>query len=123
MSEVKNLEGIGGWLIMIVIVLFGTSISTFFEMISHAKTYGIDIVFMFLFVYEIAVVYTMILFFKKQQAFRSWFMGVLIAESVMLVLAAAGGLNGGQIFGMLIRLGILIPYLVKSKRVKATFVN
>jgi hypothetical protein len=111
------------WLVAVAIVLLITVVSNFFNAIGLLQKTGTDSVFVLIFAYEVVAIYVTILFFGKKETFPKWFIGMLIAEGVLMVFVALGGADAEAVIGVMIRVGVLIPYTLKSKRVKATFIN
>jgi Protein of unknown function (DUF2569) len=157
-NEQDNLEGIGGWLILITIGIIVTPIriiifltETYSEVLStevwdvlttqggeaYSPLWAPILVGEFLINSGIALawLYMAYLFFSKKIAFPKWYISLavfslafIIADAFAVKLAAPSAqvFNGDTVnelmrgFFMVL---IWVPYMLKSKRVKATFVN
>ena len=158
MAEEKNLEGLGGWLILvglaIIISPFSIVMTTFplyseifssgsWEMLTTLGSEAYDVSWIPILLGEIVIngglalvwIYIIFLFFTKKRLFPSWYIGVLLFTlAFMLVdaLAIKVVIKDEALFDpdtakefALAFLGTIIwvPYMLRSKRVEATFVN
>lgn len=79
----------------------------------------------------IASVYLIYLFFSKSKRFPSWFIGLRVVEWLIVVLDGLAAslvlpdeqIIDGEVIRLLVVCLIWIPYMLRSKRVKATFVR
>jgi len=158
MTEEKDLEGLGGWLILVGlgIVLSPLKIialifPTYSEIFSNGSwelltTSGTEVYNPFwgpILIGEISIngvlviawLFIAFLFFTKKKAFSKWYIGILLftlafilidALAIKLVMPNEPVFDPGTIkeFGRsLIVTLIWVPYMLVSKRVKATFVK
>ena len=158
MEEEKNLEGLGGWLILvgfaIILSPFSIIMTTFplysdilssgsWEMLTTPDREAYDVSWMPILLGKIIInggvalvwIYIIFLFFTKKRLFPSWYIGVLLFTlAFMLVdaLAIKVVIKDEPLFdpdtakefartfwGTI----IWVPYMLRSKRVEATFVN
>ena len=143
-KDKENLEGIGGWLILLAIgVVLGPLFTVsafadfepgnFYQIIRRGDFVGNSY---FLLIASVVLMlllqsYTAFLFFTKASTFPKFQIGVLAGNVVVsffdhAFLAAIGVAQDEAvrgIFGTIMAAAVWIPYLLRSKRVKATFVN
>lgn len=137
------LEGISGWLILIAISLVVTplfvvrnAISIDLPVLGHG-TLGGSLVGLLFLVKDVAILSALILlnwlFYTKKRIFPklmiAFHLGVLgvhvlehVADAALLPHSAVPSLSR-PVFGSLLSCAIWIPYLLISRRVKATFAN
>lgn len=150
MINEKNLNGIGGWLIlmairMIVAPVLGTFqiLDTFFDGFSKINSEPVTKIFnpvwvTYLLVDIIVVfvwIYIAFLFFSKKKSFSIWFIRasgvcllITIIDSLIEQYISLGELKLSSfahkdIIKAFISTWIWISYISESKRVKATFIN
>jgi tetratricopeptide (TPR) repeat protein len=135
----KAAPGIGGWLILLAFgvltgpfltaysivcnfALFGTSMSANFQAVLMMETLVLSGMLLF-------QIYVAIAFFRRKATAPNLVIALLIARVVFDVidLMAVASVTraspaAGSLFGLLLAAGIWIPYLLLSRRVKATFV-
>ena len=126
----KKLEGIGGWLLLPTIGLFGAAAIWIFNFI----TWGIIIFSGRTSIYAITVfvssiilgslsIYSLILEFKKKKEFPTWAIATMWISVILgLVVGAIDGIFSGTIQSIIGSI-IWTWYFNVSKRVKNTFVN
>jgi hypothetical protein len=157
-NEDKNLEGIGGWLILVAIGIIATPISIvmlvmvpFTEMFSTGvwealTTQGGEAyspLWAPVLIGEILInsgillvsLYVAYLFFSKKVVFPKWFIGLVVfslafiiadAYAVKLVLPSEPVFDPDIIKELMRSLFVVVvwvPYMLISKRVKATFID
>ncbi len=154
----KNLEGLGGWLILVGIAIVLAPIRTIFQMaplywniltsgtwslVTDATSASYHPLWAPIFVSEVALnlalvaaeIFAIYSYFSKRRIFPSLYMGIIVFSMVFIV-ADAMFVSFVQpnepIFDpdtlreftrSVIAAVIWIPYMLVSKRVKATFVN
>lgn len=145
--NMKKRKGVGGWLILVAI---GVILSPFFSVINFMEYpplilgedfpyYTIQIKFyiwgeaVFFAVMTIFMTYVAYLFFKKKRVFPNWFIVgslaylvfALVDSMILNMLVPQEDPNElfAGIFRSAISAAIWIPYMLKSERVKLTFVE
>jgi hypothetical protein len=157
-EEKKNLEGLGGWLILVALGIVISPVRiilllapTYLEIFSNGSWEALTTpgsaqyspYWAPLLIAEIAIngalvfawVYIAFLFFAKKARFPKWFIGIMVFTVAFVFADAAASkaaLPNEPIFDLgtaqelgraLIATLIWVPYMLKSKRVKATFVK
>lgn len=118
-EDIYKYKGIGGWLILVVIYLFRQEVGYIQIMSESVFAFGGIVLALFL-----ATAYLIYLFFKKNIKFPKYFYIFLITQAVMFTLFVIFlGFSIIKLIDIFISLFILISYINKSKRVKATFVE
>lgn len=158
MAEEKNLEGLGGWLILVGLAIiispfriFATTFPIYSEIFSSGSwgtltipgSEAYDALWAPILLGEIVInvalvliwIYIIFLFFTKKNEFPKWYIGALVFTLVFMLVDALAikavvpdeplfdpetGIELARIFVGTI---IWIPYMLLSKRVKATFVK
>lgn len=158
MSEHKNLEGLGGWLVLVglgivfsPLVVMGTIFPTYsgifangmWDLITTSSSEAYNPAFATLLVGEIVIncalvvawIYAGYLFFSKRKLFPNLYIGILIFSIVFILVDAAAvaalfpkvpifdPATTKQFLRSLVVALVWIPYMLVSKRVKATFVS
>ncbi len=115
-------QGIGGWLILLTISLFGSSLISIFYIIWYIQ--GDNIVSMLAYTLVLCLtIYCLILVFKKKKEFKKW---ILILLGANIVIATVLGLMNNYYQGIpkaIVWFFIWGAYVSNSKRVKNTFVK
>jgi hypothetical protein len=145
-SPRSDLQGIGGWLILVAIGLAFSPFQCLHGVYVDLRVlYGVGfqlglasqpgLAFLVLFeaatnsIFLIGLIGLNLLFYRKKRAFPVWMiaylaihMGLILIDEVLAMLFGShAGLSA--VAGGVIQAAIWIPYLLKSERVKATFVN
>ncbi len=157
-NEEKNLEGIGGWLILVAIGIIVTPIrlimlimSTYSEIFSTGvwealTTQGGDAyspLWAPILIGEVLIncgmllvmLYMAYLFFSKKVVFPKWYIGLAVASLVFIIadafaiklvlpnepVSATDTIK--ELMRSLVMVVVWVPYMIISKRVKATFIN
>ena len=158
MTKEKDLEGLGGWLILvglgivvsplrIIALLFPTYSEIFtngsWEVLTTPGTEAYNPLWGPIIIGEISIngalaiawLFITFLFFTKKKAFPKWYIGILLFTLVFILidaLAIKSVMPNELIFDpetikefgrSLIVTLIWVPYMLVSKRVKATFIN
>lgn len=158
MAEESNLQGLGGWLVLVglgiviaPLTIIGSILPDYSEMFSNGSwevlttpgTEAYDSLWAPLLYGEIAIngafvlawVFIGFLFFSKNRAFPKWYIGILLFTLAFVVLeplaikavlpndSLIDAAATKEIGRALITSLIWIPYMLVSKRVKATFVK
>ena len=135
----KELKGLGGWLVLVLIELVLTFVVSIVQLILVGSVYSLCLAA----VYLVASAGLLILAFLKKHVFRRAMIGyitfgflVYLASTIRKILADpsdVGGVSslhlhwvriGGHIFGFIVvtaLFGLWVGYFLKSKRVKNTF--
>tara|TARA_R100001530_G_scaffold103174_1_gene71798 strand:- start:521 stop:892 length:372 start_codon:yes stop_codon:yes gene_type:complete len=121
----KEPKGIGGWLLVPTIELIFSLIGFLFfgilfllVMFEH-RDFESAFFFITYFLMIGLVFYSLFLLFKKKSSFPRY----AICLFWLKLLVTAGFLSIGEIFGVVVINVVMTFYLLKSKRVKNTFVN
>lgn len=158
MTEEKDLEGLGGWLILvglgivisplrIIILLFPTYSEIFsngsWEVLTTPGTEAYNPLWVPIIIGEISInaalviawMFIAFLFFSKKRIFSKWYIGILLFTLAFILvdaLAVKSVVPNMPVFDpdtmkefgrSLVVTLIWVPYMLVSKRVKATFVN
>lgn len=145
-SNGGDLEGIGGWLVLVAIglaiapftclhglftdlrALFGANYSGLFSS-------GPGIAILFLFetatntVFLVAALVLNVMFYRKKRGIPVWMSTYLIAHFVAILIDQVGSQlllghsHPGEITNSFLGMAIWVPYLVRSRRVEATFTH
>ena len=129
-ASIGGPSGLGGWMILIVIGLFGTTGMFSFQIISSFM--NIDYIALSIYLLLFALVVACIVFlFKKSRLFPKFFIGLLstnLAVSSLLILRLyLMGIDVSsilsQLYSSFVGALIWITYMLTSRRVKNTFVR
>ena len=158
MTDKKNLEGLGGWLVLVglgIVIsplrIIGMVFPICFEMLSNGSwnvmtspgteayhplwapiLYG-EIVINGAFV--LAWIFIGFLFFSKKKVFPRWYIGIMLFTPLFIIVDALATKvvlphqpvfdpkTAAELGRLLIVSLIWIPYMLVSKRVKATFIK
>jgi len=158
MTEEKNLEGLGGWLILvglgivfspvkIIAMIFPTYSEIFsngsWEILTTPGTEAYNPLWGSILIGEISIngalvlawLFIAFLFFSKKKAFPKWYIGILLFTLAFIfidALAIKSVMPNEPVFDpetikelgrSLIVTLIWVPYMLVSKRVKATFIK
>ena len=142
-ADAQKLTGIGGWLILPVIGIFLTILMGFIAIMLDRSILSnlsssdrlIRVLYFELFMeftFAILPIFALVLLFKKKKAFPKFMVCLFIVICIFHITDIAWGFSvlpeGGAgasayVFFRIIATAIWIPYFLKSKRVKNTFVN
>ena len=109
--------------------LFTTPNIHWVELISTPTVHGIDLVTSF--GASIIAIIALIKFMKRRRDFINWFIGLqswAILRNFVILLICIGGINSSTIlmysaiFGMIVNVALIL-YVLRSKRVKKTFIR
>ncbi len=123
----KNYQGLGGWLILVGLGLVLSAVLQFVEIFNYDTwiTTSIEMLSLSLSIY---ITY---LFFSESRNFPKWYIGLLIFGLAINTIVIVGGVinpedikEASQLFiRSIVSSMIWIPYMLVSKRVKATFIK
>lgn len=158
MTEEKDLEGLGGWLIVVGLGIIVSPLRilvqvfpTYSEMLSGESwaalttpgTETYNPLWAPILIGEMAVngalvltwIFIAFLFFSKRKAFPKWHVGIMLFTLIFILIDALAiksvlpdqptfdAETAKELGRSLIATAIWVPYMLISKRVKATFVN
>jgi len=142
----KNLKGIGGWLILVAISVVATPFLVLFRLLIFPRVFSNEIFplmstglktlaiseALFFGVMFFVTIYIAWLFFSKDRRFPIWLIGVYLTLITFNIIYFVSGtiLIPDQalawpfdILAQMLGAAIWIPYLLKSKRVRLTFIE
>lgn len=155
--KADNVQGLGGWLIVVAIGIVFTPIKIAFDtmtlyseiftegywdLLTTPDTEYYHMLWKPIFLGEIGFnlmllalwLWVALLFFNKKRQFPKWYIGALLATFVLIIVDALAvklvlpdvpmfdADTGKEVLRTLVSCVIWIPYMLVSKRVKATFI-
>jgi len=134
-KDSPKLEGFSGWLALFGLSIFTTPIFIFFSMVTESEAYDwLGIFFNILII--AGYIWLNYLMAKRRKVFKKWFLGIGIAQIVLLGLIAILANSESYLytqselsdintsaFRILFYVVVWTLYLWNSKRVKNTFIN
>ncbi len=110
----KKIRGLGGWMIFPIFNLFLYGLSCIFLLLEFPITSVIGL---------ILSIFGLVLVFQKSKNFPKFFISYLWVVLGLTFIESLVDGDSTYIFGMLIFAGVWTRYMLKSKRVKNTFVK
>ncbi len=121
-EEISKYNGLAGWLFLVALGL----VISFFRISSNVSMLNGSIDKVFNGIFAIFIAYVLYLFFAKKKKFKPFFIAFIVINLLFATLAVITD-NSGEImkdfFASIVSLMIWIPYIIKSKRVRATFIE